>query len=67
MVGFCEKGATQVTTRVHRPVGDTGAAWPLTTLAQQPVMPVIGFLHMAPLDETRTGRDHFGEVESWLR
>jgi hypothetical protein len=30
-------------------------------------MPVIGFLHMAPLDETRTGRDHFGEVESWLR
>jgi ABC-type uncharacterized transport system substrate-binding protein len=42
-------------------VGGTAAAWPLTVLAQQTAIPVIGFLHLTSLDLTRENLASFRE------
>src|SRR5262249_55265159 len=51
-------------------LGGAAAVWPLAASAQQPAMPVIGFLGMAPassyvsrLDGLRTGLRELGYVE----
>ncbi len=51
-------------------LGGATAAWPLAALAQQPTMPVVGFLHLAApgsfmqfLDDFRQGLNEAGAVE----
>jgi len=52
-------------------VGGAAASWPLTARAQQPVLPVIGFLGMAPAsanasrtEALRRGLEELGYVEN---
>ena len=46
-------------------IGGSAAAWPLTAHAQQPAMPVIGFLHLTSPETNRenlaTFRQGLGE------
>jgi putative ABC transport system substrate-binding protein len=41
------------------PVGNAAAAWPAVTLAQQPAMPVVGFLSAASAEATTEQAEAF--------
>jgi putative tryptophan/tyrosine transport system substrate-binding protein len=46
-------------------VGGTAATWPLATRAQQPAMPVIGFMNHGTPKEVEFLRDWYYSLQRW--